>query len=92
MSPFNTDENGDLFVEKLQKDGVIDEAVFSLYINLKNNTSKISLGGYDLEEFGSSEIHFHSINTDSVHWQLNLEKMSLNYPDGSSGSKILGKN
>ena len=49
MSPYRTDENGDLFVEKLAKDGVIDEAVFALYINLKEDSSKISLGGYDLE-------------------------------------------
>ena len=49
MSPYTTDENGDLFVEKLYKDGAIDEAVFALYINLEENSSKISLGGFDLE-------------------------------------------
>ena len=49
MSPYTTDDNGDLFVEKLHKDGVIDEAVFALYISLVENKSKISLGGYDLE-------------------------------------------
>ena len=49
MSPFTTDKNGDLFVEKLYKDGAIDEAVFALYINLSENNSKISLGGYDVE-------------------------------------------
>jgi hypothetical protein len=59
MSPTTTEDNGDLFVEKLYKDGVIDEAVFALYINLKDDRSYISLGGFDLDQFGSSSINFH---------------------------------
>jgi hypothetical protein len=40
---------GDLFIEKFKENDILDEAVFSLYIDLVNETSKMSFGGYDLE-------------------------------------------
>jgi hypothetical protein len=48
MSPTSYDPYCDLFINKMKKAGVIDEAVFSMYINLKDNKSKMTLGGYDL--------------------------------------------
>jgi len=39
MSPKETDEYGDLFITKMKNSGVIDQAIFSMYINLLENTS-----------------------------------------------------
>jgi len=52
LGPKKTDNRADLFVEKMKEVGVIDEAVFSLYINLKADRSKMTFGGYDLHRFG----------------------------------------
>jgi hypothetical protein len=49
MSPNHFEKQGDLFIEKMRDSGVIDEAIFSIYIDLKNDNSKISFGGYDLK-------------------------------------------
>lgn len=51
MSPNHFEKQGDLFIEKMRDSGVIDQAVFSLYIDLQNDNSKISFGGYDLAKF-----------------------------------------
>ena len=51
MSPKSHDPKADLFIEKMKKAGVIDSAVFSMYINLKENDSKMTLGGYNLEKY-----------------------------------------
>lgn len=45
----NGDGRGDLFVEKFTQAGIIDQAVFSLYIELANETSQIAFGGYSIE-------------------------------------------
>ena len=42
MSPNNVENRGDLFLIKMKTDGIIDQAVFSLYIDLENDRSKIS--------------------------------------------------
>ena len=52
LGPKKTDDRADLFIEKMKDVGVIDQAAFSLYINLKDDKSKITLGGYDTERFG----------------------------------------
>lgn len=55
MSPYDeSDSRGDLFILKMKKANVIDQSVFSLYINLKNNTSKITFGGYNLNKYASN--------------------------------------
>ena len=48
-------------------------------IELKNNTSKITFGGYDLEAFAypNETVRFHNIKNGSVHWMLTLEKMTF---------------
>ena len=43
------EERGDLFINKFKESQILDEAVFSLYIDLKTETSRISFGGFDLE-------------------------------------------
>jgi len=50
MSP-KKEKLGTLFISKLKVSGAIDEAVFSFYINVRDNTSKITFGGYDLDLF-----------------------------------------
>lgn len=55
MSPIQSEKMGTLFVKKLQESGAIDEALFSIYINLKDKTSKITFGGYDLELFSKPD-------------------------------------
>jgi hypothetical protein len=51
LSPKHGSKRGDLFIEKLKKTGAIDEAVFSLMINMKDDNSKVTFGGYDLQKF-----------------------------------------
>jgi len=41
MSPTNAGENGDLFIEKMKNQGVIEKAQFSLSINLADDQSSI---------------------------------------------------
>jgi hypothetical protein len=41
MSPTNANESGDLFIVKMKKEGVIEKAQFSLFINLLENNSSI---------------------------------------------------
>jgi hypothetical protein len=54
MSPYDDKDNrGDLFILKMKKANVIDQAVFSLYINLHNHSSKITFGGFNLTKFAS---------------------------------------
>lgn len=48
LSPFEYDARSDLFIRKMQKSGVIDEAVFSMSIGMGDQQSKITFGGYDL--------------------------------------------
>jgi hypothetical protein len=54
MSPIANEKLGSLYIHKLKESGAIDEAVFSIYINLKDKTSKITFGGYSLDRFSRS--------------------------------------
>lgn len=76
------DQRGDLFVEKFFKAGIIDQAVFSLYIELQNETSQIAFGGYDIEQFGlygkNTPVHFHRMSPiNAQHWQLDLSTITV---------------
>lgn len=64
MSPTNVENRGDLFLSKLKKDGIIDQAVFSLYIDLENDTSKITYGGINLVKYSQkgANLTYHEIN------------------------------
>ena len=44
-----TNNDGDLFMDKMKQVGVIDNAIFSLSIGRDNYESKMTFGGYDLE-------------------------------------------
>ena len=51
MSPKASFES-DLFIEKMKKDGVIKQAVFSLMVGIgRDQPSKMTLGGYDLKQY-----------------------------------------
>ena len=70
MSPNNVEDRGDLFLIKLKKDGIIDQAVFSLYIDLEDDNSKITYGGFNLAKYAQkgANLTFHEINRRSMHW------------------------
>ena len=56
LSPFKNENHimvGDLFVNKFRDTGAIDKAVFSLMIELVNNKSKMTFGGFDLENMAA---------------------------------------
>jgi hypothetical protein len=64
----------------MRDSGVIDQAVFSLYIDLQHDNSKISFGGYDLEKFAhkNSELAYHYVYPqNAIHWQLSLPQISV---------------
>jgi hypothetical protein len=58
----------------MKEAGVIDQSIFSFYMNLKNDSSKVTFGGYDQEKFAAegTELVFHNINTTSEEWQITL--------------------
>lgn len=95
MSPKETDQYGDLFILKMKETGVIDHAIFSMYINLQEDSSVMSLGGYDLETYAlpGASISWHDCDPESYHWQLNLDSMSLthrNHDDNLSDTFQIG--
>ena len=96
LSPNNFERRGDLFIKKMRDAGVIDQALFSIMIELKNDSSKITFGGYDLESFAypNETLRFHDIKNGSVHWMLTLEKMTLKNTDDPVDDKTheYGKN
>ena len=78
MSPTSYDPYCDLFINKMKKAGVIDEAVFSMYIDLKDNQSKMTLGGFDLELYSlpGQELQYHDIIPKTGHWMVTQDYMS----------------
>ena len=79
LSPNHFEKRGDLFIEKLAQSGVIDERVFSMYIDVKGDTSKMTLGGYDMDTYAypGSKLSFHSIDSESPHWEIHMDKMTV---------------
>jgi len=60
MSPNGNEKIGSLYIQKLKESGAIDEALFSIYINLRDKTSKITFGGYALDLFArEDQIEYH---------------------------------
>eukprot|EP00356_Strombidium_inclinatum_P015291 CAMPEP_0170486476 /NCGR_PEP_ID=MMETSP0208-20121228/5488_1 /TAXON_ID=197538 /ORGANISM="Strombidium inclinatum, Strain S3" /LENGTH=83 /DNA_ID=CAMNT_0010760433 /DNA_START=857 /DNA_END=1108 /DNA_ORIENTATION=+ len=77
-----------LLVNELKKDGILDKAMFGLYLTDTNADSKIHFGGYDLriveeakKEFGDQGtedgIFWMKINSYD-HWQVNLYQAEFN--------------
>ena len=63
MSP-RASSDSDLFIEKMKKDGVIKQAVFSLMVGIgRDQPSKMTLGGYDLKQYAipGQNLTFHEI-------------------------------
>ena len=79
LSPKSMAKRGDLFIKKMRDNGIIDQALFSMMIELENETSKITFGGYDLEAFAypNETLRFHDIKNGSAHWMLGLERMTI---------------
>jgi saccharopepsin len=77
LTPVSMDPKCDLFIEKMKKNGLIPTAEFSIYIDLLNNQSKMTLGGFDLHRFAApnAALNFHNITNGTQHWTLTLDKM-----------------
>ena len=49
LSPSNQRSGAALFINELYNSGVIDQRVFGFYVSKGADTSKITIGGYDLK-------------------------------------------
>ena len=72
MSPNHFEEESDLFIEKMKEAGAIDQAVFSISIGMNDVQSKITFGGYDLEEYATGPIKWHNIDLFSAYWEVDM--------------------
>ena len=79
MSPNHFEAESDLFIEKMKQTGAIDESIFSLSIGMNDQQSKITFGGYDLEDFATGPITWHNIDPYSVYWQVTMSEFHLKY-------------
>ena len=94
MSPKSSGTLGDLFIIKMRDSGVIDKAVFSIMIELKNNKSMMTFGGVNLEEmstFGST-LRYHPVSRDTSDWELTLQNMTLRINDTALSNLNFGQN
>jgi hypothetical protein len=84
MSPSHNEKLCDLFIIKMRDSGVIQKAVFSIMIEMKNNRSMMTFGGVNLEEmsaFGST-LRYHPITSkNNSDWELTLQNMTLSVND-----------
>lgn len=85
MAPRNVQgEFYPLFMNKMFSEGLIEQNMFSIYITnifdatQKDQDSKITIGGYNLEKFAQQgkEIHWVNLLSDS-YWAIKLEKATL---------------
>ena len=67
------------FLDRLRETKTIDQGVFSLFISLKQNQSKILYGGYDLSRFAapSQSIQWHNLTGTLTHWSLELGNLVM---------------
>lgn len=74
MSPYNYSKESDLFMAQLAKQGVIDESVFSIFIDIQKNKSAMTFGGYDLNKYAqpNSTFNWHDAINGTYYWSLNL--------------------
>lgn len=65
LSPKIDDTTNDLFILKLKETGTIERAVFSLMIELTHDSSKMTFGGYDLQNMAAlgTRLVYHNIDT-----------------------------
>jgi len=72
LSPKHFEIESDLFITKMKNNGAIDEAIFSIFIGSNNIISKITFGGYALDQFGRGNITWHPISQANNYWSLYL--------------------
>ena len=67
FKPYATNEMADLFIEHAYQNGAIDQRVFSIYIGPDGEENFLTVGGYDLDQFGSgsNEVFWHENISDS---------------------------
>lgn len=77
LSPQDESSMADMFILRMRDTGVIEKAIFSFMIDVKNDRSKLLLGGYDLEAMAApgEQLTYHSIIDEATHWTLKLQKV-----------------
>ena len=77
LSPEKSDLSQTNFLDVLKEEEVIENSVFSFHFNKqKPKENVITLGGYDSERFGSSELTWHS-SKDDFYWLVDLASIRL---------------
>lgn len=87
---FKTLSNGRLtFVETLKEQGVIDKAIFAIYLSdnnygrsyFSNPKSSISIGEYDLETYAKdtseSSVNYFKVYNETGYWSVNCSSISI---------------
>jgi len=81
LSPYWTKASRqDNFILKLKQSGIIDQSVFSFRVDLDNNDTRMTFGGYDLQKYAMKgfPLNWHSINQKAPSWwTLHLNNLSL---------------
>ena len=70
------DTRPDLFIDLAYEQNVLDERVFSLNFSGDFDTSYITLGGYDANEFAIEDITWHD-QIGQYFWTVSLDDVSL---------------
>ena len=70
------DNRPDLFIDLAYEQNVLDERVFSLNFSGDFDTSYITLGGYDSNEFAIEDITWHD-QIGQYFWTVSLDNVSL---------------
>ena len=72
-------------VENMKKQGIIENAVFGIYLSgseygqiaIQKNASVISFGNFDLSQFSTEPLVFLPVISDEGHWALPLDSVTL---------------
>jgi len=86
------DDNYEMLLDVLYNQGSIDEKVFSLsigYSDRLNSDSIVTIGGYDLDQFATSELAWHNLTYGSRHWDINLTKLTFGDQVLTNGSSSI---
>lgn len=55
---------------------MIDEKVFSIQVGDMDETSKITIGGYDTEKYAKGDLHWHNLKNE-LYWTLHMDGATL---------------
>ena len=75
LSPQTEGEGAQLFVPSLYRQKAIKRNMFSMFIS-QDGTSKIQIGGYDLNKYAKGPLRWYPIQSNS-YWDLELGKIML---------------